>query len=253
LPFWLEPGIDSKEKNKRRKREIAFIKDCNHVICTSAFILDILKKEGVNSEKISVFQPRVEHRHYYKKVYNKIPEQFLVVGGIHYGKGLDLLIESLGKIENRNWTLSIAGYFDKSDSYYSDLVRKVEKLSLQQNLTFLGECDKNRLEKLYLASDLLIHPSRFESFGMAIGEAIGFGIPVISSDAGALPDIYSESPVLFFKSEDIDSLGSAIKSVLKPAGYTKLCNGFKNFNFKSENWDQKLGSLSDLINKLNTE
>jgi len=65
-----------------------------------------------------------------------------------------------------------------------DLVRK---LHVQDDVRFLGK--QEQIEEILLVSDLFILPSEYESFGLAAMEAMAANVPVISSDAGGLPEI----------------------------------------------------------------
>jgi N-acetyl-alpha-D-glucosaminyl L-malate synthase BshA len=65
-----------------------------------------------------------------------------------------------------------------------DLVRK---LGVQDDVRFLGK--QEQIEEILLVSDLFLLPSEYESFGLAAMEAMAANVPVISSDAGGLPEI----------------------------------------------------------------
>ena len=68
--------------------------------------------------------------------------------------------------------------------FMEDLVRK---LQVQDDVRFLGKQDQ--IEEILLVSDLFLLPSEYESFGLAAMEAMAANVPVISSDAGGLPEI----------------------------------------------------------------
>ena len=68
--------------------------------------------------------------------------------------------------------------------FMEDLVRK---LQVQDDVRFLGK--QEQIEEILLVSDLFILPSEYESFGLAAMEAMAAKVPVISSDAGGLPEI----------------------------------------------------------------
>jgi N-acetyl-alpha-D-glucosaminyl L-malate synthase BshA len=61
------------------------------------------------------------------------------------------------------------------------------KLQVQDDVRFLGK--QEQIEEILLVSDLFILPSEYESFGLAAMEAMAANVPVISSDAGGLPEI----------------------------------------------------------------
>jgi N-acetyl-alpha-D-glucosaminyl L-malate synthase BshA len=68
--------------------------------------------------------------------------------------------------------------------FMEDLVRKLE---VQDDVRFLGK--QEQIEEILLVSDLFILPSEYESFGLAAMEAMAANVPVISSNAGGLPEI----------------------------------------------------------------
>ncbi len=68
--------------------------------------------------------------------------------------------------------------------FMEDLVRK---LQVQDDVRFLGK--QEQIEEILLVSDLFLLPSEYESFGLAAMEAMAANVPVISSDAGGLPEI----------------------------------------------------------------
>ena len=248
LPFWLEPGIDGKEIELRKLREIDFIKRCNLVICTSDYIKDEIIQSGIDAKSILVINPLISGSSEEKRAYNKKPKEFLFVGAVHFGKGLDILTKALAQIENSHWELKVAGDFNPGDEYFKTIIKGVKKSGLSSKIRFLGACDAEKIRELYLNSDLLIHPSRFESYGMAIGEALSLGLPVLASDAGALPSVYSSTPVRFFKSENVTSLTENFQSIVYPKGYLSLVQNFENYIFKSGK-----NEYSDMINKLNSQ
>lgn len=248
LPFWLEPGIDAGESKKRKFREVSFMLRCKRVITTSSFIQNRIIECGISEAKTIVINPKIIDQSLQKQNYKKMPEELLVVGAVHFGKGLDLLIEALGHLDQNDWKLKIAGIFDSDDGYFKRLNQAIGRHNLASKIEFLGECNPNKIIELYQNSDLLIHPSRFESYGMVISEAIRHGLPVIASDAGALPAVYNSTPVRFFKTENVSSLAAILQSILNPKGYLALAQKFENYIFKGGSKD----NFNDKINKLIT-
>jgi len=247
LPFWLEPGINAIESESRKKREINFIKKCKLVICTSDFIRDQLIECNILKKNILVINPCIIGDSSRKQTYKKIPTELLIVGSVHYGKGIDILISALNQLENNNWKLNVAGYFNAESDYFKDTIKMIDKSGLSSKIWFLGECNAEKIKALYLNSDLLIQPSRFESYGMAIGEALQLGLPVFASDAGALPSVYKTTPVRFFKTEDVTSLIGLLTSVLNNEGYQLLVQEFEEFIFNTEYKDEYDSSILKLI------
>jgi N-acetyl-alpha-D-glucosaminyl L-malate synthase BshA len=61
------------------------------------------------------------------------------------------------------------------------------ELNICDDIRFIGK--QEQIEEILAVSDLFILPSEYESFGLAALEAMAAGVPLISSDAGGLPEI----------------------------------------------------------------
>jgi glycosyltransferase involved in cell wall biosynthesis len=246
LPFWLEPGIPDNESEIRKKHEVEFMKMCRLIVCTSGFIKNEILKWGITEDKILIINPLIKERSLIKRNYSKTPTALLVVGSVHFGKGLDILIKTLAQMKNKKWNLKIAGNFNPGDAYYKALCVTIKKSGLISKIQFLGECNAEQIEKLYFESDLLIHPSRFESYGMAVGEALNYKLPVIASDAGALRDVFGSSPVRFFNSENPSSLADVLRLALNPNEYLEWVMELEKTIFKvpgKVKYDDKINKL----------
>lgn len=63
-------------------------------------------------------------------------------------------------------------------------------LGIRDKIIFLGK--SNEIERILCFSDLFLLPSEKESFGLAALEAMAHGVPVISSNAGGLPEVIKD-------------------------------------------------------------
>ena len=70
---------------------------------------------------------------------------------------------------------------------------------------------------IYNASDVFVYPSRFEGFGFPPLEAMACGIPVICSNAGALPEIAGDA-ALYIDPMDEDGIAEAMELMLDDPG-----------------------------------
>jgi glycosyltransferase involved in cell wall biosynthesis len=71
----------------------------------------------------------------------------------------------------------------------TDVSSWVRELALTDRVTVLGYVTDAELGALYRAASVLAMPSLFEGFGLPVVEALGLGVPVVSTRAGSLTDV----------------------------------------------------------------
>lgn len=106
--------------------------------------------------------------------------RFLSIGRLHPLKGLDLWLQALSEVEG-NWECVIAGPDEQHTlRQLQELCRKHGITEQVRFLPFVGEDEK---QQLLLETDVFVLPSRTENFGLAAGEAMAFGLPVLVTSA----------------------------------------------------------------------
>lgn len=88
------------------------------------------------------------------------------------------------------------------------------ELDLCDDIYFLGS--QNSVEEIYAIGDLFLLPSENESFGLSALEAMACGVPVISSNAGGLPEVNLDGVTGFTSPVgDVESMGRNALSLLE--------------------------------------
>jgi L-malate glycosyltransferase len=90
----------------------------------------------------------------------------------------------------------------------------VKELRITEDVRFLGK--QEQIEEILVVSDLFILPSEYESFGLAALEAMAARMPVISTNAGGLPEINIQGETGFMADVgDVDGMSKYAIELLK--------------------------------------
>jgi glycosyltransferase involved in cell wall biosynthesis len=96
------------------------------------------------------------------------------------------------------------------------VIRRLETLESRGLAATFPLLDRSALyEKIYPEADVFVMPSRAEGFGFTNVEALSFGLPVISSRVGAIPEAIEHGVTgLLVPPGDVLSLASAMERVV---------------------------------------
>lgn len=89
----------------------------------------------------------------------------------------------------------------------------MHSLGLNLNQIEHVSAEPHELERYYSDSAALVYPSIYEGFGLPPLEAMAYGCPVISSNAGSMPEVLGDA-ASYFDPMSADSISSAIESVV---------------------------------------
>lgn len=141
------------------------------------------------------------------------PRTLLYVGRADPYKNIATLLQALARLrrdEGMNVKLCIAG---SPDPRYPEPATLAETLGIADAVEWTGYLTDEALVATYRRADLLVHPSRYEGFGLQILEAMACGTPVLSSNAGSLPEVVGEAGRLVCP-DDTDAFVQGIRTIL---------------------------------------
>jgi len=93
----------------------------------------------------------------------------------------------------------------------------ISQLQLGDRIHFVGGVSHADIVRLYAESTVAVVPSLYEGFGLPAVEAMASGIPLVSSDGGALAEVVGDGGLLV-PAGDAKALAEAIDAVLSDAG-----------------------------------
>lgn len=131
------------------------------------------------------------------------PDQkiLLFVGRIEPLKGIDVLLYAMKILKQRNGDMAVnlmivGGDLSETPEKWDEELKKLDRLRnllrLESTVQFVGRKPQETLPWYYNASDLVVMPSHYESFGIVALEAMACGVPVITTDVAGISTILDE-------------------------------------------------------------
>jgi glycosyltransferase involved in cell wall biosynthesis len=117
----------------------------------------------------------------------------LSVGAIQRRKNIARLVKAFEALPDP-WRLALAGAPDGYGA--AEELRAVEESPARSRIDLLGYVSSAELDSLYSRASVFIFPSLDEGFGMPILEAMAHGVPVITSNCSAMPEVSGDAALL---------------------------------------------------------
>jgi glycosyltransferase involved in cell wall biosynthesis len=214
-PLALEAGLSRREAEALHNSECRALAAARGVIVTSAFTGRLIISDyGVPQHKVTVVRPgsdRVAPGH----GSGQQTVSLLAVGAIVPRKGYDTLLAALALLRELPWRLTIAGDRTRDADTAARRDADLARLKLADRVRFVGAISAEQLAALYSSADLFVLASRFEGYGMAFAEAIAYGVPVIGTTAGAIPETVPASVGVLVPPDDIAALSAALRQLIE--------------------------------------
>jgi len=133
------------------------------------------------------------------------------IGRITEDKGIDTLMEAVQSLpEDMDVRLLVAGM-----GPYLDPLRKLKKSRGLDRTDLLGYIPEGMKRRFIASLDVSVLPSRADTFGIVLLEAMREGVPVIGADAAGIPDVIQDGENgLLFEYGDVDGLRGCIHTLL---------------------------------------
>jgi glycosyltransferase involved in cell wall biosynthesis len=204
-----------------RERERAVLSAAASVVTTSTWARRILLGlYSLPSERVHVAEPGVDGAELAPGT--ATAGALLSVAAVIPGKGHDVLLEALASLTGFRWQCQCIGSLERDPAFVQRLRRRVVDGGMDGRVRFLGPQAEADLAHSYAAADVLVLPSRAETYGMVIAEALARGLPVVATEVGGVPDALGRGadgtrPGLLVPPGDPASLRDALGSWLEDA------------------------------------
>lgn len=174
--------------------------------------------------------------------------QLLCVASLTARKGHSVLIEALAGMTDRPWHLTCAGGAQHEPATASDLSQQITTSGLTDRIDLVGELDEAALDQLYDQADLFVLPSYHEGYGMVLVEAMARGLPIISTQAGAIPETVPKDAGLLVPPGNAVALRQALETLIDdPTHRGRLAAGARDARLQLRPWTAAIGEFAPIV------
>jgi len=213
------------DKKSQKKYADLIYKKADQVVFVSQIASEEAVEMGLDQDKVETLPVTIETDEF-KPLYKKIELRqdlklngdkiILFIGRINFAeKGIGYLIEAMPQIISKisKVNLVIIG----ADGEWNRMVNMVDELELKNNIQLVGRKPYYELKNYINASDVFVTPSVWlETFGQVTIQGMSCAVPVVTSDAGASPEINIDGQTGFVVPKaNSEKLAEAIIKILE--------------------------------------
>ena len=192
-------GIFLDGYNKERVDCEKLVMSASNIVTTSSIFEEFMISENykIDKNKIKKITPGVDKEIFVPELNIERENIFLSIGRIQEQKGqMETInfLDNFRKVENNFKCYFVGGPSGKSGEEYLQILKDtVKNLSLESHVEFLDNLPQIKIKELLNKSKLLIHTSKFETFGLVAAEANAMGVPVLTTNNGSLLEIIEDN------------------------------------------------------------
>jgi len=202
-----------------REREGAVLSAAASVVTTSAWARRaLLQLYALPGDRVHVAEPGVDAAELAPGT--ATAGALLSVAAVIPGKGHDVLVDALATLTGLRWQCLCVGSLERDPVFVETLRRRVADGGMDGRVRFAGPQAEAELGGSYSLADVLVLPSRAETYGMVVAEALARGLPVVAADVGGVPEALGHGaggvrPGLLVPADDAAALADALRAWLE--------------------------------------
>jgi hypothetical protein len=190
LPISEELGLEPSRRERYAALEARAIQAASGVLCTSRWsAAQLSRRFGRRDSGVAVagVRPAAVARGSQETGHPR----FLTLASLTPTKDQLTVVRALGQVAELAWTAALVGSDRAAPNYAAQVRAEIAAAGLAERIAVPGVLADDALDREWDATDLLIVPSRIETYGLVIGEALARGIPaVVSAGTGAVEALH---------------------------------------------------------------
>ena len=210
--------------------------------------IEILEKRGLDPDRMKIFPRGIDTESFLplpsSSSSNGNGLHLLYVGRISRDKNLDFLMEIYEalRMDSEDLDLTLVG----DGPYLEEMKRRFRG---RNDICFTGALPYSELPEVYSSSDLLLFPSKTDTFGMVVLEAQACGLPTVVSDIGGPKEIIVDGETGYVaRSDDLADWKEKSQMILdrartKHEEYSRMGKAARCRAEQDYSWAEKLSGL----------
>jgi glycosyltransferase involved in cell wall biosynthesis len=142
------------------------------------------------------------------------PVRLLALGAVIPRKDPAGLVRALADLAHLDWHLTLVGDTTRATDTVAEVRALIAQHRLEARVTLTGELSQAALDEAWACADVFVSASRHEGYGMAVAEALAHGLPVVTTEAGAVAGWIDRRAALVVPVADPAALRDALAAVL---------------------------------------
>jgi glycosyltransferase involved in cell wall biosynthesis len=188
----LATALDTRHDASAQDSERVVLRAATGVVVTSEWTRQqVLTRYKIPADRVHVARPGVDR---VAAPARPVRGHLICVGTLGRHKGQDLLVEALAELGDLDWHCLLAGSLDRDPDFVDQLQARIARLGYGHRVRLAGILTGAVLSHAYTTADLLVAPSRSETYGMVVTEALAHGLPVMAAAVGGLPEALGSAP-----------------------------------------------------------
>jgi UDP-glucose:(heptosyl)LPS alpha-1,3-glucosyltransferase len=240
------------------EKKLVYEGSCKRFIAVSSLTKDIFLQEyRIDPGLVDIIHPGVDLNDYAKQdkasVRNSIRRELgigatdpvILFASMNFEiKGLDDILLSLARLKAQNSKFKFVVAGKGNIKKYSQMAKEAKIIT---DVVFTGPVNKEKMISLYLAGDLYIMLSKFDTFGMVVLEAMAAGLPVIISGNVGAKDLVQEGKNGFIINDTADHayIASKLRTLLDET-IRKEMSDVASQTAKQNTWDMVAKKYQDI-------
>ena len=251
-PLALEAGLSPEVATRFAAEEREALRHVRAVIVTSATTAATLAADfAVSPDRIAVAAPGIELRPPKSGVRAPGPLRILALGQVAPRKAHHILVAALAGVMDLDFSCVIAGDLRRSPETAAALVRQIARLGLSERVALAGTVSDAESDRLHAEADLFALASTYEGYGMALAEAMAWGLPILATTGGAIPEVVPPEAGILVPPGDITAFTETLRMLITdPARRATLAEGARNAAVRFGGWDTTAARIAQAIRSL---